>query len=181
MPEVRVTARTDQSATLTYQRIADFAAYPKMTEAVVSVDVGGSDADGAVISEWTVKFRNGLLRWTERDVLDPAELTITFVQLRGDFVTFTGTWLVTPATPGAREEPGATVDFEAEFDLGIPSLASIIDPVAASTLRSNILLILSGLLGDATEVTTPADMTGTIEKGASHGATVSRAGQPASR
>ena len=48
---------------------------------------------------------------------------------------------------------GSSITFRAEFDLGIPSLASIIDPVAQSTLRSNILRILTGLLGEVTEET----------------------------
>ena len=147
MPEVVVRVRSGQPADVAYERIADFASYPKLTEAVVSVDRAPTEADGAVVSAWTVRFRNGLLRWTERDVLDPVGRTIEFVQLTGDFVTFTGNWRV------VQLGGGSSITFRAEFDLGIPSLASIIDPVAQSTLRSNILRILTGLLGEVTEET----------------------------
>jgi hypothetical protein len=39
------------------------------------------------------------------------------------------------------------VTFDAELDMGIPSLAAIIDPIARNALRDNVLLILTGLLG----------------------------------
>ncbi len=35
----------------------------------------------------------------------------------------------------------------ATYDMGIPSLAAIIDPIARNALQDNVLLILSGLLG----------------------------------
>ncbi|WFR72068.1 hypothetical protein P9209_26580 [Prescottella defluvii] len=44
------------------------------------------------------------------------------------------------------------IRFETRFDLGIPSLAEILDPVAESTLRNNILRILTALLGGVVEV-----------------------------
>src|SRR5262249_41153050 len=141
----RVTIRTRTTAhdaAAAYARISDFARYPELTETVRDVDLQPPQADGSIVSEWTVAFRNGLLRWTERDVLDPAALTITFTQLAGDFETFFGTWRVEPVTDATA------ITFEAVFDLGIPSLADILDPVAEATLRGNILVILRGLLGE---------------------------------
>ncbi len=97
--------------------------------------------DGSVISGWTVAFRDGLMRWTERDTFSPATLSIAFEQLSGDFETFEGSWACEP------HRDGTTVTFRASFDLGIPTLAEILDPVAESTLRTNIEKILQGLLG----------------------------------
>jgi ribosome-associated toxin RatA of RatAB toxin-antitoxin module len=131
----------DHDAAESYRRITDFARYPELTTAVREVGVHPPDADGSVVSEWTVYFRNGLLRWTERDAFDHATRTITFEQLSGDFETFTGGWAV------AENAGGAVITFDATFDLGIPSLADILEPVAEATLRSNILTILRGLLG----------------------------------
>jgi ribosome-associated toxin RatA of RatAB toxin-antitoxin module len=141
----RVTIRTltaAHDAAGVYARISDFARYPELTETVRDVDLHPPQADGSIVSEWTVAFRSGLLRWTERDVLDPVALSISFTQLAGDFETFCGTWTVEPVAGGTA------ITFEAVFDLGIPSLAEILDPVAETTLRSNILVILRGLLGD---------------------------------
>ncbi|WP_329110226.1 SRPBCC family protein [Micromonospora sp. NBC_01699] len=129
-------------AQLAYERISDFARYEQLTSTVRQVVVHPPEPDGSVVSDWTVHFRNGLLCWSERDTFDDAARTIDFVQLTGDFEVFRGRWLVTRSADGTR------IVFDAEFDLGMPSLAAILDPVAASTLRDNILVILRGLLAD---------------------------------
>ncbi len=129
-----------------YARISDFARYPSLTDTVQHVTVAVPETDGSVVSDWTVRFRNGLLQWTERDVLDREARTIEFVQLSGDFHRFAGGWRVDDAADG-----GALVIFDATFDLGMASLEAILDPIAESTLRSNIVRILHGLLGDVRE------------------------------
>jgi ribosome-associated toxin RatA of RatAB toxin-antitoxin module len=147
MPRVIIRTRTTaHDAAEAYARISDFARYPQLTEAVKDVVLHPAEADGSIVSEWTVHFRKGLLRWTERDLLDPVARTITFTQVKGDFVEFSGVWLVEPS------EQGTEVIFDATFDLGIPTLADILDPIAEATLRSNILIILRGLLGEVTEL-----------------------------
>lgn len=142
MPTVNlVLTATEVDAAECYRRLSDFARYPELTDAVRSVEVNPPAPDGSVHSRWTVRFRNGLLRWTESDTFDPATRTITFRQLTGDFETFDGQWSV------HERETGCGIAFDAHFDLGIPSLAAILDPVAESTLRTNILTIARGLLG----------------------------------
>ena len=143
-----------------YARISDFGRYPELTETVLGVDLEPAGADGSVVSTWLVRFRKGQLRWTERDVLYPKARRIEFTQLRGDFAIFEGSWQVDAAPPApqgtavkgtAGDAVGAEICFRASFDLGIPSLAEILDPVADSTLRANIRLILTGLLGPVTD------------------------------
>ena len=82
-----------------------------------------------------------MLAWTERDVVDPAARRIDFEQVDGDFVVFTGVWAVEP------DGDGVTVRFTASFDLGMPSLAPMVDPIAVRTLVDNVQAILRGLLG----------------------------------
>ncbi len=98
-------------------------------------------ADGGVESDWEVNFRSGVLAWTERDTVDAGARRIDFEQVDGDFVLFTGTWAVEP------DGGGSVVRFTASFDLGMPSLAPMIDPIAVRTLVDNVQAILSGLLG----------------------------------
>jgi ribosome-associated toxin RatA of RatAB toxin-antitoxin module len=124
-----------------YHRIRDFRSYAELTDTVQEVLVQ-PEPDGSEVSEWTVRFRNGLMRWRERDVFSPETLSITFEQLSGDFQTFEGRWTCTADADG-----GTVITFEASFDLGIPTLADILDPVAESTLRDNIALILHALVG----------------------------------
>jgi len=125
-----------------YDKISDFACYADLVDVVQSVTVHDSGDGEPVHSDWAVHFRNGLLRWSEVDEFLPARRGIVFEQTRGDFHVFRGTWQVDPA--GA----GCDVRFEAEFDFGIPSLAGILDPIAAKVLKETIALVVAGLLGD---------------------------------
>ncbi|MFF4836296.1 type II toxin-antitoxin system RatA family toxin [Streptomyces sp. NPDC001315] len=147
---VRFTAH-DVAPEAAYERISDFRRYPDVTDTVREVVVYPPGDDGTVVSEWAVRFRNGLMRWSERDSFSPETLTLGFTQLRGDFEVFEGTWRC-----AASAERGTAVTFDAVFDLGIPTLAELLDPVAESTLRTNIERILRGLLGRVTASPTAA-------------------------
>lgn len=118
--------------------LSDFSRYPELTDAIREVTVVDS-GDGHVESSWKANFRNGVLQWREQDYLDPDSLTITFVQTEGDFAEFHGNWAV------EQIGPDALVRFTAAFDLGMPSLAPMIDPIAMATLTANIGSILQGL------------------------------------
>jgi ribosome-associated toxin RatA of RatAB toxin-antitoxin module len=147
----------DTDADAVYARLCDFERYAEHTDAVREVAVtrisGRPDGPRVVESEWSVNFRNGILCWSERDELDPAERTIRFSQTEGDFEQFDGDWVVRQAGTDV------TVRFGAAFDLGMPSLAAIIEPVAARTLRDNISRIARGLLGErVVALDSPADL-----------------------
>ena len=132
-----------RTATEAYDALADFERYPDLAEAVNSVEVTRV-ADDRTRSAWEVKFRNGLLRWVEEDTFDPAERTITFRQLEGDVAVFDGSWQCLDGVDGAR------IAFRARIDMGIPSLADALEPIAARTLVDNTVDIVSGLLDGAT-------------------------------
>ncbi|GGO03312.1 cyclase [Microbispora rosea subsp. aerata] len=136
-----------------FATLADFERYPDFTEAVREVHVRRADG-GVLDSDWSVNFRNGILRWSERDVIDPVERTITFTQTEGDFERFDGHWKV------EQRDGDVTIGFYAEFDLGMPSLAPIIDPIAERTLVENLQRILTGLTGEATTYHVPAGVGG---------------------
>lgn len=143
MRQVTLEARVQAAdADEVFARLADFERYPDFTDAVREVRVRPR-ADGTLDSDWAVTFRSGILRWAERDVVDPALRSIVFTQTDGDFDTFDGTWRV--------EQAGADVVivFAAEFDMGMPSLAPLIDPIAERTLVQNLQRILAGLTGPA--------------------------------
>jgi ribosome-associated toxin RatA of RatAB toxin-antitoxin module len=138
MREVTLTASVAQDAASVYEALADFASYPLHMSSVRKVELltsSGSDCTSA----WEVEFRNGLLRWTESDHFDPALRRITFAQIQGDLETFYGHWEVAPV------DGGCLVTFTALFDLGIPSLATFLEPVAQSALEENVYKVLRGL------------------------------------
>jgi ribosome-associated toxin RatA of RatAB toxin-antitoxin module len=143
---IRVRA-TEIDAATAYRRISDFANYPRFTDTVQEVVVRDVEPN-STISDWTVWFRKGLLRWTERDTFNPQNHTITFTQLTGDFAVFEGSWAIKDTAEGT------VVIFNSVFDLGIPTLADLLDPVAESTLRDVILRILAGLVGQVEQLET---------------------------
>jgi hypothetical protein len=111
-------------------------------------------AQDVTISTWEVSFRAGLLRWTEEDHFDRDALTIAFRQLEGDVALFDGSWQCVDATSGCY------ILFAARLDMGIPSLADALEPIAVRTLIENTIAIVTGLVGTthvvSSEVAVPA-------------------------
>ena len=132
----------DKSASDVYATLADFERYPELSDAVRSVAVT-EVSENRTVSAWEVTFRAGLLRWTEEDTFDPGALTITFHQLEGDVAVFDGSWQCVDAAQGSE------VLFSADLDLGIPSLADALEPIAVRALTDNIVSIVRGLVGRA--------------------------------
>ncbi|MGV9214113.1 SRPBCC family protein [Micromonospora sp. RB23] len=122
-----------------FDQLVDFERYPQLVDVVQTVTVQSPADARRVVSSWEVLFRNGILAWTEADDLDRDRLTIAFDQLDGDFDEFSGAWTL-------RQDPdGVAMTFVASFDFGVPSLASIIDPVAERVLTETIHHVLRGL------------------------------------
>jgi hypothetical protein len=96
---------------------------------------------GTRVSHWETKFRNGILRWSQRDTLDAEARTMTFELCEGDAETLEGTWRIEPAGSGCR------ITFACDFDLGIPSLADFLDPVAVRLLRESVAAQLTDIFG----------------------------------
>jgi hypothetical protein len=102
--------------------------------------------EGQMTSSWETNFREGILRWQERDFFDPAAGTIVFQQTQGDVDHFSGKWEVSSLNGGGQ------ISFNAKFDMGIPALSHILDPIAAQALRENIITIIKGLFGTDVEI-----------------------------
>src|SRR4051794_23188933 len=96
---------------------------------------------GTRVSHWETRFRNGILRWSQRDVLDPEARTMTFALTGGDAETLEGQWRIEPADEGCH------IHFACDFDLGIPSLAEFLDPVAVRLLRETVEAQLTDIFG----------------------------------
>ena len=132
----------DKTAADVYETLADFERYPELSDAVQDVVVSAV-SDNVTVSRWEVTFRAGLLRWTEEDRFDRDALTITFRQLEGDVALFDGTWRCADRTGGCE------ITFCARLDMGIPSLADALEPIAVRTLIDNTVSIVTGLVGVA--------------------------------
>ena len=71
---------------------------------------------------------------------------MSFHRLEGDFKEFRGQWRV--------DQRGAdcAVDFTVDFDLGLPALRAVLEPIAAKSLRTNLSAVLRGLFGSAVKL-----------------------------
>lgn len=150
MPVVTVEVLVPEAAAdAVFARISDFEQYAAHTPAVREITIDGV-SDGSSSSTWSVNFRNGVLRWRETDRFDPIARRIEYQQIDGDFETFDGSWQV------SQEGSTVRVTFRASFDLGMPTLAPMIDPIAERALKDNITAILVGLLGEQVAPVEPA-------------------------
>jgi ribosome-associated toxin RatA of RatAB toxin-antitoxin module len=128
------------SAARAYEALRDLDSYMNHSPAVRKVTV--EETDEGTISHWEVNFRNGILEWSELDVFDDENHSVTFTCRDGDPEYFAGSW------SAYDDEDGCHVRFEAEFDIGIPTLSRMLDPLASSTLRENIVKTMQGVMGD---------------------------------
>jgi ribosome-associated toxin RatA of RatAB toxin-antitoxin module len=128
-----------------FDALGDFDRYAAHTRIVHEVRVTAvrdrTATRRTVEASWAVHFRGGLLCWSERAHLDRLARTIRFAQTGGDFAAYQGDW-------GVRQSGGdVTVRHAASFDLGMPALAAVLEPLAERALRDNVDSVLRGLLG----------------------------------
>ncbi len=128
--------------------VGDYRRHALLSDAVRNVTIE-EQPDGTLISHWEVNFRKGVLIWSEFDELDFATHTLRFRRRDGDPEALEGAWTV-------RERPsgeGCTITFEAEFDIGIPTMREMLEPLAARTMQDNIVQTVRSVFGDAAEIT----------------------------
>jgi ribosome-associated toxin RatA of RatAB toxin-antitoxin module len=127
--------------------IRDFRRHALMSDAVRKVTIE-EQPGGTTISHWEVYFRRGILIWSEFDEFDFEARTLRFRRRDGDPEAFEGEWTV-------RERPsgeGCEITFEAEFDIGMPTMREMLEPIAARTMQENIAQTMRGVFGDAVEI-----------------------------
>ncbi|WP_267242637.1 type II toxin-antitoxin system RatA family toxin [Streptomyces sp. PR69] len=132
MPHVEVNLPIKAPAADAWQaviRLEDYAAY---MENVESVSVLGETESGARTSEWSVLLKGSVLEWVEVDELDEENRVMSFHQVSGDLDEFNGYWRVEDGGDGT-----SVVTFSVDFEIGIPLLADMLNPVATRALREN--------------------------------------------
>jgi ribosome-associated toxin RatA of RatAB toxin-antitoxin module len=132
------------SAEEAFNRLTDFASYAEHAPSIRSIEVEQLD-EQTIRTKWHVNFRGGSMRWTEDDRLDPDARTIAFELVEGNMREFGGVWELSDA------DGGSEVRFACQFAVGMPAMATFIDPLAERAIRDNIKEILQGLFGPAYE------------------------------
>ena len=139
--QARVAARPFESV---FWAIADGARYKDHTDTVIDVEVEQLGI-GHTRSAWTVRFRDGILKYVSEESADPAAGEIRFQAIDGDFEEFAGLWTV------SCQNGTTLVNLKATFDSGLGTLSEMVDPIAEKTLRDNFQAILTGLVGEDVE------------------------------
>lgn len=117
--------------------LCDFERYPETMEDVIEIQVSPVAGDEAM-SSWRVLLEGAELSWTERDVFEPMK-RIQFDQVEGDLECFRGEWRL------SAESDGVVVTLEVEFDLGVPSLSEVLDPLGVEAIESNSRMMLDAI------------------------------------
>ncbi len=125
-----------------YRVISDFGRYADLTDAVIGVTIDDLGA-GRTGATWEVRFRRGTLRWSEEDHFDEERCRVDFTLIEGDVEELDGCWEVTDNGDGCR------LRFVARFDMGIPTISHIVEPLAEETLAENMVLIVRKLIDGA--------------------------------
>ncbi|MEV6570225.1 SRPBCC family protein [Streptomyces sp. NPDC051577] len=132
MPHVEVSLPIKAPAVDAWRAVTRLEDYADYMENVESVTVLGASDSGTRTSEWSVLLKGSVLEWVEEDELDEANRVMSFSQVSGDLDEFTGYWRVDDRGDGT-----SVVVFSVDFEIGIPLLADMLNPVAAKALREN--------------------------------------------
>lgn len=140
MPEVKIDMVIQAPIERVWETVVDIESYQDSMDTVRSVRLVEDDDDGRRRAAWSVLLKGSILEWEEEEHLDHGRHTVVFKQIRGDLEHFDGQWWL--------EELGwaqTKVVFEVEFEIGIPMLADMLNPVAQRSLQENCTEILRGI------------------------------------
>jgi ribosome-associated toxin RatA of RatAB toxin-antitoxin module len=119
--------------------ICDVESYPKFMPSVRSTTVLDNGEDWTV-TMWEVELRGSVMKWIEREERDHARHHLAYHQVEGDLRQFQGYWQLHPVAPAVTD-----AILLVRFEIGIPMLAEILDPVAEQAIRDNSRRMLRSL------------------------------------
>jgi ribosome-associated toxin RatA of RatAB toxin-antitoxin module len=140
MPDVHLDITVEAPIERVWNTILDVERYPESMETVRYVRVVDERGDTCRRVAWSVLLKGSILEWEEEEEIDPAARLVVFKQLQGDLEHFDGDWRL--------EDLGSErtkVLFKVSFEIGIPMLAEMLNPVAQRSLRENSIEMLRGI------------------------------------
>lgn len=140
MAEVNIDLTIHAPIERVWDSVLDIESYAESMENVRWVRLVGP-SDGRVRrAAWSVLLKGSILEWEEEERLDHAAHKVVFKQLRGDLEFFDGRWTLEGLGPNETR-----VHFEVEFEIGIPMLAEMLNPVAQRALKESGIEMLRGI------------------------------------
>ncbi|MEN0012933.1 MAG: SRPBCC family protein [Solirubrobacteraceae bacterium] len=151
MPNVTLDVEIQAHVDRVWAAVVDIERYPEVMSCVRWTKVLAFDEPTHRHSAWSITLKGSILEWEETERIDHERRVMSFDQVSGDMEIFVGSWTVTEL-PGGRTNVVLTIDFE----IGIPLLADMLNPVAVRSLRGNCRDMLEGVEREAMAATAGA-------------------------
>ena len=142
MPVVKVEEHIAAPIETAWELVNDVTAYPRLMEPVRSVEVLEAGKDYRRVA-WEVDLKGCVMRWVEYEAIDQARHRIDYHQVDGDLGDFRGYWELDGVGDGTR------VVLLVDFDIGMPTLSEMLDPVAVQAVEQNSRAMLASLASAA--------------------------------
>lgn len=120
--------------------VVDIERYPNSMANVRSVDIIAVEGTSVRKSSWSVTLKNSLLRWTQVEQIDSDRFVLAFRQVGGDLEHLEGSCRLEK-----RDANVTLVRLHMTFEIGIPVLGRILNPVAQRALRESCRDMLLGI------------------------------------
>jgi ribosome-associated toxin RatA of RatAB toxin-antitoxin module len=140
MPEVKIDLAIRAPIDEVWEILVDIERYPESMDHVRSVEIVERLGERTRRVAWSVLLKGSILEWVEEEELDPENHSIVFRQLSGDLEYFDGHWAL---RENGNEETIAV--FEVLFEIGIPPLAEMLNPVAQRALQESSIEMLRSI------------------------------------
>lgn len=143
MPLVEVAEVIDAPVDKVWDIVNDVESYPRLMEHVRSLKVLESGPNYRHTA-WEVELKGCIMRWVEREDSDPERYRIEYRQLKGDLSQFEGYWQLEALTPATSR-----AILSVRFEIGIPTLSEMLNPIAESAIRDTSQKMLMSLASEA--------------------------------
>src|SRR5437870_4879347 len=100
MPLVEVDESMPAPAHQIWELINDVEGYSRLMDHVRSLEVLERGPNHR-LTAWEVELKGCIMRWVEREEIDPERYRIEYRQVEGDLAEFEGYWQIYPVTDGA--------------------------------------------------------------------------------
>jgi ribosome-associated toxin RatA of RatAB toxin-antitoxin module len=143
MPFVEVDEIMPASVDKVWEVVNDVEAYPRLMEHVRSLEVRERGPNYRHTA-WEVDLKGCVMNWVEREDIDAERYHIDYHQIEGDLEQFEGYWQLEPLTPDT-----CRAVLTVQFNIGIPMLDEMLNPIAERAIRESSLKMLRSLGSEA--------------------------------
>jgi ribosome-associated toxin RatA of RatAB toxin-antitoxin module len=137
MPKVNIDQYIRAPIERVWATLLDIESYEESMETVRRIRLVGPSNEQVRRAKWSVLLKGSILEWEEEEQLDYDTYKVVFKQLRGDLEFFDGHWTLEELGPNETR-----AHFEVEFEIGIPMLAEMLNPMAQRALEENCATML---------------------------------------